>query len=58
MPLFLTCIIFNIHSYNTIFLYLYRFSARQEKPPRGAEPKQIETYTSVCNIQVQLKADQ
>ncbi len=58
MPLFLTFIIFNIHSYNTIFMYLHRFSPRQEKPPWGAEPKQIETHTSVCNIQVQLQADQ
>ncbi len=49
---FLTFIIFNIHSYNTIihsfilhhfprpvFLYLHRFSYQQEKPLRGANPR-------------------
>jgi hypothetical protein len=55
MPLFLTVIIFNIHSYNTIihffilhhlprpvFLYPHRFSAQQEKPPQGAAEPRIE----------------
>ncbi len=52
MPLVLTFIIFNIHSYNliihsfilhhlprSVLLYLHRFSAQQEKPPWGAEPR-------------------
>jgi hypothetical protein len=39
MPLFLTFIAFNIHSYNAILFYLHRFSALEEKPPWGAEPK-------------------
>jgi hypothetical protein len=46
---FIIFVIFNIHSYNTIIhsfilnhlprpvlLYLHRFGAQQEKPPRGA----------------------
>ncbi len=51
MPLFLTVIIFHIHSYSTIihsfilhyftvFLYLHRFFA--QKPPRGAAEPRIE----------------
>ncbi len=44
---FLTFIIFNIHSYNTVihsfilhhFLYLHRFSDQQEKPLWGANPR-------------------